>query len=253
MPKVTIVIPCYNEEPRFSSSKFQEFVITNSLVNFIFVNDGSTDNTITILERLCQRVPHRFELLNFLENHGKGEAVRQGLLKAIGSSTEHVGYWDADLSTPLEAIPVFSEFLDKRADIHWVLGARVQLLGREIMRSKIRHYLGRVFATFVSLTLNMQIYDTQCGAKLIRATPELASIIEDPFVSNWIFDVELLARLIALRYGTDLPKPEALIYEYPLMEWRHIPGSKLRPRHYAEAPLDLFRIRRKYLTSLPKN
>src|SRR5690606_38221872 len=98
--------------------------------------------------------------------------------------------------------------------------------GRAIERHAWRHYLGRVFATAASLALRLRVYDTQCGAKLFRASDRLAELFRDPFRARWIFDVELIARLIRQRRGTALPGAESVIYEFPLLEWRDVPGSK---------------------------
>jgi hypothetical protein len=174
---------------------------------------------------------------------GKGEAVRRGLLVALQTEATYVGFWDADLATPLESIAELQQVLEDRAEIEMVFGARVKLLGRTIERRTSRHYFGRVFATAVSLMLRMPVYDTQCGAKLFRVTDDLRRLLAEPFVSRWIFDVEIIARLARLRRGMDRSAPEAVIYEYPLREWRDVSGSKVNSMAFFRAAVDLMRIR----------
>ena len=144
---------------------FKQFAGANPHVRFLFVNDGSTDRTLEVLDDLCRWDPDCFAICNLATNVGKAEAVRQGLLKAHAAQPDYVGYWDADLATPLDAVLSFSALLDSRPDIEMVFGARVSLLGRSVERRFLRHYLGRIFATASSLALGIGFYDTQCGAK----------------------------------------------------------------------------------------
>lgn len=247
MTRTTILVPCYNEAARLAPEAFEDFTRRVPGVDFLFVDDGSRDATAEVLTDLCKRLDGRGALLRLPQNCGKAEAVRKGLIEAFRSQPAYVGYWDADLATPLEAIPSFVQVLDARPDLVFVLGARVRLLGRSIERRAVRHYLGRVFATAVSVALELPVYDTQCGAKVFRATAAVQSLFRDPFVSGWIFDVEILARYIATRRELDLPPPERAVYELPLLEWRDVAGSKIRPRDYVRAAWDLLRIHRRYL------
>ena len=188
----------------------------------------------------------RVAIVELPANLGKAEAVRAGVLRAFERQPAYVGFWDADLATPLPAILEFRSLLDAQRKLEMVFGARVVLLGRRIERWPLRHYLGRVAATAISLVLGLRVYDTQCGAKLFRATPSVRALFEEPFASRWLFDVEILARFIrSLRGDRDAAKDA--IYEYPLAEWMDVAGSSLTPADYGRAAVDLLRIWRRYL------
>src|SRR5262249_16117766 len=146
---------------------------------FLFVNDGSTDDTISVLKALHEDDPERYVICDLPRNVGKAEAVRAGVLLAFAAGPDYMGYWDADLATPLGMIPTFCTLLDDRPDLEMVFGARVRLLGRNNERSMVRHYLGRTFATATSITLALGIYDTQCGAKLFRVSPTMRSLFQE--------------------------------------------------------------------------
>src|SRR5205814_1806905 len=114
--------------------------------SFLFVNDGSSDDTGQLLDDLCVANPASLSALHLRENRGKAEAVRRGVLQAFLRRPKYVGYWDADLATPLDAISDFSDYLATHSRVEIVLGARVRLLGRKIKRRLSRHYAGRLFA-----------------------------------------------------------------------------------------------------------
>jgi len=240
----TIVVPCYNEEKRLDLAQFSDFVERDKRVNFLFVDDGSSDQTLAVLEELAATHPKRIEVLALPRNMGKAEAVRHGFIRAFAAGPTYVGFWDADLATPLETIPLFCALLDEQGKLGMVFGARVQLLGRIIERRTMRHYLGRIFATFASALLSLKVYDTQCGAKLFRTSPTLEAIFQEPFATKWIFDVEIIARLIHEHRAHKLPPVEGVIYEYPLPQWSDVGGSKLAAIDFFKAFLDLFTIYR---------
>jgi glycosyltransferase involved in cell wall biosynthesis len=242
-PRAWIVVPCFNEAARLPVDRFREFSAAHPGLGFCFVNDGSADATADVLRGLAAADPDRLRMLNLPVNAGKAQAVRAGVLDLLENvAPELVGYWDADLATPLEEIPRFLAHADAHPAVRFILGARVRRLGARVERKLLRHYLGRIFATAASAILDLPVYDTQCGAKLLRA--DLArSIFDQPFLSRWFFDVELLARASRL-----LGRPAILdaLLEIPLDQWQEMGESRVRAIHFLRAPLELLRIRRAY-------
>jgi dolichyl-phosphate beta-glucosyltransferase len=240
--RIAIVVPCYNEGRRLPVGKFEEF-LRNSEAEFLFVDDGSRDNTQEVLASLKAARPDRVTLIHQAENRGKAETVRHGICSAMDREFEYVGFWDADLATPLDEIPEFMGVFADRPELDMVFGSRVKLLGRHVERKASRHYLGRVFATFVSTMLGLPIYDTQCGAKIFRAGPNTRALFERPFLSRWVFDVEILARYLS---EVGPAAATSAIYEFPLHSWVDVGGSKLKPTDFLFAFRDVLRIRRAY-------
>ena len=241
----TIVVPCYNEAERLVGNAFLQFVEANEGYEVLFVDDGSTDDTRGVLDALCQRHA-RLRFLGLDDNGGKAEAVRAGLRAAISDGASHVGYFDADLATPLDALPQLRQVLDDRPERDIVMAARVMLLGREIRRNPARHYAGRAFATCASMLLDLPVYDTQCGAKLFRVNAALDEALEAPFVSGWIFDVELLRRLQITREAHGLSDLAACTYELALDRWEDVAGSKVKISDFPAAFVQLGQLLVKY-------
>jgi len=240
-------VPCYNEALRLPVAHFREF-LGQSEIQFVFVDDGSRDNTIERLQELRAGNQDQVTVLQSPRNQGKAAAVRQGINFALEHGIAYVGFWDADLATPLDAIPQFMSVFAARRDLDMIFGSRVKLLGRHVERKASRHYLGRVFATVVSVMLRLPIYDTQCGAKIFRVSPETRDLWTEPFLTNWIFDVELLARYIR-RVGSPGAAAQR-IYEFPLETWRDVGGSKVKALDFVTAFRDVIRIYWRYMRSI---
>ncbi|MBU3760136.1 MAG: glycosyltransferase [Candidatus Omnitrophica bacterium] len=243
---VRVIVPCFNEEKRFPTESFLSFIKREEDYDFLFVDDGSSDGTAVLLEKVCALMPDRLHVLKSQPNQGKAAAVRLGFLHALESQTPRfLAYWDADLATPLETLPEFFRVFRERPEVEIVLGSRVKLLGWDIQRQILRHYLGRVFATCASHVLRLPVYDTQCGAKMFRVNAVLHEIWREPFLSRWIFDVELLARYLSARQDNPFDS-ERRIYESPLKTWRDVKGSKVKPADFFKAFAELFRIQMRY-------
>jgi dolichyl-phosphate beta-glucosyltransferase len=231
MPRTILVVPCFNEADRLDEPELARFV-GQSGHELILVDDGSTDATLPQLRRLAQTIGSAAQVVALAQNRGKGEAVRTGLLHALDMGAEVVGYFDADLATPVaEVARLVGELV--QSDLDGVIGSRVAHLGADIERKPLRHYFGRVFATGAAITLGTRVYDTQCGAKVFRAREPLRAALSQPFSSRWAFDVELLGRLFACG---------ARVIECPLREWKDVKGSKISPVAMVHASLELAKI-----------
>jgi len=239
--KAIIVIPFFNEASRLKMSFLTSFMARPD-VELLLVNDGSSDETETLLNDWSKRYPGRASVLSLSLNQGKGEAVRQGVRAALRKDPASIGYVDCDGATPAEECLRLLESLEKAPEmVIAVLGSRVKLLGFDIRRHLSRHYSGRVFATAASCVLDLPVYDTQCGAKFFRVSPLFQSVFELPFHSRWLFDVELIGRL-AIGIRKEGGNPDGILREVPLHVWHDIDGSKRRWWDYARAAIDLLRV-----------
>jgi len=239
--RLTVVVPCYNEAGRLDGGRFLTFAAELPGLRFLFVDDGSTDSTKGVLDELQRRAPDSIRVLSLGANVGKSEAVRRGCLQAFESQCDYVGYWDADLATPLGEIPRFLALLDSKPAVLMVMGSRVCLLGRSVHRTWIRHYLGRAFATVASVVLQLPVYDTQCGAKVFRVHPATVGVFQEPFISRWLLDVEIIQRL-KQRTSLTACRDGTAFYELPLEVWEDVAGSKLSCGQAAVAVRDLARV-----------
>jgi dolichyl-phosphate beta-glucosyltransferase len=246
-PCAWVVVPCYNEADRLDRKAFEVVLEGNGAPYIVFVDDGSTDGTAALLDRIVGVNPGRCRVLRCGTNAGKAEAVRTGMRAALDAGAERVAYWDADLATPLAHVAEFADLLARRPDMDVVMGARVRMMGRRIDRSGSRHLIGRAYATVASVVLGLPVYDTQCGAKMFRASAALAAALERPFRSRWSFDVELLQRLQRAWGDRGMDR----IIEVPLPEWRDIGKSKVSLVAGGRAFLVLATLLRSANRSLP--
>lgn len=238
MPATAIIIPCYNEGKRLNQSAFLSFLADNKDYHLFFVDDGSLDNTHNVLTEIERQNTAQIIVLQNPKNLGKGETVRNGMTAAYNTKKfAQIGFLDADLSTPLSEFVALTNFLlkeNKKA----VFGSRLKRVGAAIERSSLRHLVGRFFATLIGWTIKIPFYDTQCGAKVF-SNDVIPTITSTPFVSRWLFDVEIILRLKQL-LGSDVTK---LLYEYPINEWKEVEGSKITWVDGFKIPWELLRIK----------
>ena len=212
-----LIIPFFNEEKRIEKAKFEKFASSNKNILLVLVNDGSSDQTGSILSSISSQYPDNVKIVNTKKNLGKSNAIRDGIL-SVNEKITYTGYLDGDLSTSFESfLPLFSEIKASNADA--VFGSRIKKMDTHIERSAFRHVTGRIVATLVDNKFNIGCYDTQCGAKLFK-TELLRVAIEKPFFTKWFFDIEIILRL-KKNYST------LNIAEIPLNSWIHKKGSKI--------------------------
>ena len=238
MPYLSIIIPAYNEEQRISKTLAATFDYLDAQAytsEVIVVDDGSPDQTARVARSFESRAAGRLRVMRNPENHGKGYAVRHGMLEANG---EIALFYDADLSTPTSEIPkVIAPIAENRYDV--VFGSRAlkyELIGEH--QSFLRELRGRGGNLFLRTFLGLDFKDTQCGFKAFRRQT-VQPVFRLQRIEGFGFDPELL--FIAQKQGWRL-------LELPV-RWDHVEGSKVSLfATSVEVLLEVFTIRWNDLT-----
>nr|WP_315254890.1 glycosyltransferase [uncultured Flavobacterium sp.] len=220
---IGVVIPCYNEAERLLGAEFKEFVHKNLGYHLCFVNDGSKDNTLGVLEDLRKGNEDRISIYNCEKNGGKAEAVRLGMLHlAEKKQYNFIGFLDADLSTNFDDFKVLVAEIST-SNFQIVSGSRMTRMGADIAKESAREIISKTINFIIRKTLGMNFKDTQCGAKIM--TREIVEkTFQKKFLTKWLFDVEIFMRMKKV-YGATVA--QSLICEKPLNRWVHMDGSKL--------------------------
>jgi dolichyl-phosphate beta-glucosyltransferase len=231
-PEVSIIIPAYNEEKRIVNTLntiTAFFASTPDSYEVITVNDGSTDDSLKILNDFASVHP-QIRVISYSPNQGKGYAVKKGVEAAQGPL---ILLSDADLSTPITEYPRLKNILDT-GGFDLVMGSRsVSNSQVKIHQPFYREFMGKTFNRIIKTLLFPGFNDTQCGFKLFKA-----SIAKDLFgqlqLKHFAFDVEIVYR--ALRKGLKI-KEEGV-------QWLNSRGSRVSPfKDSAIMFLDLLRLR----------
>ena len=228
--KLTIVIPCYNEQDRLPKTlqKIDTFLQKEKkIVGTIFVvDDGSTDNIETVVKKAKLKTPITY--VRHKVNKGKGAAVIRGIRK---TTTQWIRFSDADLSTPIEELKTFIPHT-KRQDC--IIASRNLPKSKiPIKQSALRSFLGKGFAKLVPFLLGLEVHDTQCGFKLFR-TIKAKKIVKHMQTRGWAFDAEML--FLAKKY-------KMRVLELPV-SWYNSDKSKVNPiTAPAQMLVDVIKVR----------
>jgi len=214
-PEVSVVLPIYNEASVLEQNVRAVIEHMESLGRSFevrAVDDGSSDDSRAIMARLAAE-DERIKPSALEVNHGKGAAVRAGMLLAEG---ERVLFMDTDLSTPLDEVQGFLGALDSGYDV--VIGNR-RAPGSEITRHQpwIRESLGRGFTSLTNLLLAPGVHDFTCGFKAFKREAS-QSIFQRSTLNGWAFDAELV--VIAQEQGLKLAQVP--------VAWHDEEGTKVR-------------------------
>ncbi len=211
---LTVVVPAYNEYRRLPLTLMEmiDYLDTQSLsYELLVVDDGSRDETAALVAKF-EKIRRQVRLIRMPNNHGKGHAVKLGVLNAKGT---RVMFADADGATPFSEVARLNAALDKGADV--AIGSRA-LFGSDtrVTTRWHRKYLGRIFNAVVNFVVLPGIADTQCGFKMF-SNHAARFLFEHQRSNGFSFDVEILYLA---------QKAHLKIAEVPI-NWNNVPGSKV--------------------------
>lgn len=235
MLKLSVVIPCFNESKRLNNTLSEALIyLVKNVHSFevIFVNDGSTDNTVEKIHKLCAGFKDNYKILSLPVNNGKGYAIHEGVLGAQGGS---IVFLDADFSTPIETVEPALKALKKGADV--VIASRRHPMSHLVVpQGKARIFLGKGFTWLTNAWLLLSVSDITCGFKCFKR--EVAKeLFAKQHQFDWSFDAEIL--FLATRKGYQ-------IEEIPVA-WTNKKGTKVNIiRDVIRSLIGLVKIRARY-------
>jgi glycosyltransferase involved in cell wall biosynthesis len=201
--KLSVIIPVYNEAKRLPKA----LTICRRRPNweFIFVSDGSTDQTNSLIRSAG------YKLIAYPANRGKGFALKQGVASA---GQPLILITDVDFSTPLSELPKLAA---KIAGADIVIGSR-KTAGAQILRRQpaLREFLGRQFTNLTNFWLGTKVSDITCGFKLFQA-PVAKKLFALSKINRWGYDAEILFLAKKLHYR---------VAEVPV-KWKNDPNTKV--------------------------
>ncbi len=189
--KLSVIIPCYNEEITLSRTLHAICAAIIRLpvdVELILVDDGSTDRTKEIAEKILKEYNFSSRVYQNKKNMGKGAAVAKGIEMASG---DYILFFDADLSTSLQALDNLICILEKDgAPI--VIGSRMLPTSQVIQTQNIfRKISGNLYRKLGIVFLGLYVSDIGCGFKCFEK-----SVAQELFrkltIFRWSFDAEIL-------------------------------------------------------------
>lgn len=186
--RVSVILPVYNEASCIAQTVDQvaAFSAEHPEYQFIFVNDGSGDRTLEILERKVNQVQiAQIQVVSYSNNCGKGYAVKAGVECSLG---DYVCFLDSDLAYSLTYLEKLVETLK-----HWdvAIGSRSLMLDCAGRLKLSRRVAGRVFNWLSRKVLGLKYRDMQAGIKGFRRVAA-ENLFEHQTIWRFCFDVELL-------------------------------------------------------------
>lgn len=228
---LSVVVPAYNERGRLRKTleAMRDYLDGRSLnYEIIVVDDGSRDGTSALVQELREPIP-QLRLISTTRNHGKGYAVRAGVMSSRG---DYILFADADGASLFPEVEKLEAALAEGC--HVAIGSRRSKGPVGVPRKwTLRSPVTAVFNWLVSALVMGGIRDTQCGFKMFPRHVAL-DLFQSQNIDGFSFDVEILciSRLRGYR-----------IAEVPI-HWQAVPGSKVGlVRDGPRMIRDLFRIR----------